>query len=145
MTLIKWPGNRVFPTVSTFFDDLFNEDSDFLNLSKTGMTIPAVNIAETTDSYNVELAVPGKSKDDFNIDVKNGSLVISSQTEEDSETTEKDFKRREYSYSSFSRSFGLPQNVNKNDISATYTDGILTVRLPKTAPSNPEKISVEVQ
>jgi len=144
MTLIKWPGNRILPTVSSFFDDFYNGDSDFTKLSKA-VTMPAVNVSETKDCYYVELAAPGKSKEDFNIEVKNGVLVISSQSEEESETTDKNYQRREYSYSSFNRSFGLSENVNKNEISATYTDGILNVKLPKTEPSDPENISVEVQ
>jgi len=142
MTLIKWPGTRNFPSV---FDDFFSNDLDFLNPSNGTSTVPAVNISESKESYNVDLAAPGKSKEDFNIEVKNGSLIISSESEDESETTEKDFSRREYHYSSFKRSFSLPQNVDKTNISASYNDGILTIQVPKLEPSDPEKIAVEVK
>ena len=78
----------------------------------------------------VSLAVPGMKKDDFNIDIEGNMLTISSEKEENKEEKEKRFTRKEYSYSSFSRSFTLPDEVEVQKIEARYEDGVLKIRLP---------------
>ncbi|HTI90792.1 MAG TPA: Hsp20/alpha crystallin family protein, partial [Puia sp.] len=80
----------------------------------------------------VSLAAPGMKKDDFNIDVEGGTLTISAETKEEKEEKDERYTRKEYSYSSFSRSFALPDWVNKEKIDATYENGLLKVLLPKT-------------
>jgi HSP20 family protein len=115
------------------FDDFFkpwNELYDGGLWGKT-MNIPAVNITEQKDDYEVALAVPGMKKDDFNIDVDGNMLTISSQKEEKKEEKEARFTRKEYSFSSFERSFTLPDEVNKEKIEARYENGILKLVLPK--------------
>jgi HSP20 family protein len=79
----------------------------------------------------VSLAVPGMKKDDFNIDVEGNMLTISSEKEESKEEKEDKYTRKEYNYSSFSRSFTLPDEVNKEKIEAKYEDGVLKLMLPK--------------
>lgn len=127
---ITKPG--MLPTV---FDDFFkpwNEwfDSSNLFLGRT-MTMPAVNIVENKEDYMVSLAVPGMKKEDFNIDVDGNMLTISSEKEESKEEKEDKYTRKEYNYSSFSRSFTLPDEVNKEKIEAKYEDGVLKLMLPK--------------
>jgi HSP20 family protein len=95
------------------------------------MTMPAVNIVENKEDYMVSLAVPGMKKDDFNIDVEGNMLTISSEKEESKEEKEDKYTRKEYNYSSFSRSFTLPDEVNKEKIEAKYEDGVLKLMLPK--------------
>lgn len=95
------------------------------------MTVPAVNIIETKNEYNVSLAIPGMKKEDFNIDVEGNMITISSEQEESKEENEKMYTRKEYNYSSFSRSFTLPEEVNKENIEATYEEGVLKLMLPK--------------
>jgi HSP20 family protein len=95
------------------------------------MTVPPVNITENQDNYLVSLAVPGMKKDDFKIDVDGNMLTISSEKEETKEEKEKKFTRKEYSYSSFSRSFTLPDEVNREKIDAKYEDGVLKISLPR--------------
>ena len=94
-------------------------------------TTPGVNISETNGSYHVELAAPGLKKEDFNIKVDGDMITISSEKESEKKTEEKNYYRREYNYSSFSRSFNLPQEVNQEKITANYTDGVLKLELPK--------------
>lgn len=118
----------------SFFDDFFrpwNEVFDSGSFWGRVMTMPAVNITENKDNYLVALAVPGMKKDDFKIDVDGNMLTISSEKEENKEDKEKRFTRREYSYYSFSRSFTLPEEVNKEKIEAVYEDGILKLTLPR--------------
>ncbi len=116
------------------FDDFFkpwNEWFDNGNLFGRSLNVPAVNITEHKDEYQVALAVPGMKKDDFNIDVDGNMLTISSQKEESKEEKEKKFTRKEYNYTSFSRSFTLPEEINKEKIEAKYDDGVLKISLPR--------------
>jgi HSP20 family protein len=127
--LTKTNGNR--PAV---FDDFFKPWNEwFENGSFWGrtMNIPAVNITENKDDYQVSLAVPGMKKDDFKIDVDGTMLTISSEKEESKEEKDKKFTRKEYNYSSFSRSFTLPEEINQERIEASYEDGVLKIVLPR--------------
>lgn len=118
----------------TLFDDFFkpwNEWFDNGGLWGRVMNIPAVNITENKDEFKVALAVPGMKKDDFNIDIDGNMLTISSEKEETKEEKDKKFTRKEYNFSSFSRSFTLPDEVNKEKIEAKYEDGVLKISLPR--------------
>lgn len=118
----------------TLFDDFFRPWNEwFDNGGFTGRTLnmPAVNITETKDEFNVSLAVPGMKREDFNIDVDGNMITISSEKEETKEEKESKYTRKEYNYSSFSRSFTLPDEVNREKIDARYVDGVLKVSLPK--------------
>ncbi len=124
------PG--MLPTVFDDFLKPWNEwfDNGGLFSGRT-MTMPAVNIVENKDDYKVSLAVPGMKKEDFNIDVEGNMLTISCEKEANKEEKEQQYTRREYSYSSFSRSFTLPEEVNREKIEAKYEDGVLKIMLPK--------------
>lgn len=116
------------------FDDFFKPWNEWFDnggsWGKT-MNMPAVNITEKKDEYQVSLAAPGLKRDDFKIDVEGNMLTISSEKEENKEEKDKKFTRREYSYSSFSRSFTLPEEINKEKIEAKYEDGVLRIVLPR--------------
>lgn len=134
MSLVKW-GKQDLSPFDSWWDDFFGRG--MLNRGwDLGTRVPAVNVSETDKAYRLEVAIPGHRKEDFRIDVDNGVLTLSSEKKEEKE--EKDgqkITRREFSYSSFQRSFGLPDNVNADAISAEYRDGLLTVDIPKTEPS----------
>ncbi|MES1213950.1 MAG: Hsp20/alpha crystallin family protein [Bacteroidota bacterium] len=128
-TLTRFSGRT--PSV---FDDFFKPWNDWFDSGNTferTLKVPAVNITEHKDEYLVSLAAPGLKKDDFNIDVDGNILTVSSQKEENKEEKEKTFTRKEYSYSSFSRSFTLPEEINKEKIDAKYEDGVLKISLPR--------------
>jgi HSP20 family protein len=95
------------------------------------ITTPAVNITDKKNQYEVSVAAPGLKKNDFNIDVEDNMLTISCEREENKEEKDERYTRKEYSYSSFSRSFTLPEEVIKEKIEATYEDGVLRITLPK--------------
>ena len=122
-------------SVSTsILDDLFlNQDWNYIN-----QTDPATNIIEADDHFDIQLATPGKKKGDFKIELEEGVLTISSW--EDIKSTEKEanFTRKEFGYSSFKRSFNIPETISADKISAHYKEGILTVSLPKKAEALPE-------
>ena len=132
MSLIKTNETGWLPSV---FDDMFKTDwlGGTPNVNSIGTSIPAVNIMETEDSFNVEVAAPGKAKEDFNIELDNDVLTISSEDKKENETTDKigRFTRKEFSYSTFKRAFSLPDSVDSAKISATYNNGVLEIALPK--------------
>jgi len=123
------PG--LFPSV---FDDFFKPWNEWFDsgrpMSRT-MTVPAVNVTETEQNYNVSVAAPGMKKEDFKIDLEGNMLTISSEKEEEKEEKEGKYNRKEYNYSSFSRSFTLPEDVNREQIQAKYENGVLKLSLPK--------------
>ena len=136
MTLVKRNGSLLSPLPSLFDDffsrDLFNWNNS--NFSNSNTTIPAVNIKETAESYEVEVAAPGMTKNDFKVELDGNLLTISSQKtsqEEEGKETEK-FFRREFSYQSFQRSFTLQKDVVDIDkIEARYENGLLQLLIPK--------------
>ena len=109
-----------------FFDDDF-----FPVFQNRTSSMPAINIREDEKNYILELAVPGIDKKDLKIDINEDVLTISSETKIETEENKDGYKRKEFSYSSFCRSFYIPENVNRDNIEANYKDGILTVGLPK--------------
>ena len=124
----------LFPSVFNEFFQPWNEWFDNSNGDLWGkvLSVPAVNIVEAKDAYKVSLAIPGMKKDDFNINLEGNMLTISSEKTEEKEEKEQKFTRKEYNYSSFSRSFTLPDGVLQDKIDAKYEDGVLKLTLPKT-------------
>lgn len=109
-----------------FFDD------DFLpSLSSRTSSMPAVNIKEDEKNFVLDLAVPGMDKKDLKIDINEDVLTISSEVQNETSEERDGYKKKEFNYSSFCRSFYIPENVNRDKIEASYKDGILTVTLPK--------------
>lgn len=95
------------------------------------ISTPAVNIRETKDAYMVEVAAPGLNKEDFKLNLDNNLLTISAEKEKKSEESKEKFTRKEFSYTSFQRSFTLPETAESEKIEARYENGILTIRIPK--------------
>ena len=91
-----------------------------------------MNIKDNHKSFDLELAVPGYKKEDLKVNVKDNVLTISSEKKHESEEEKKGFTRREFSYSSFTRSFVLPDNVDPDSIKANYHDGLLKLTIAKT-------------
>jgi len=108
-------------------------------------SFPAVNISEHKDEYHVSLAVPGLKKEDFKIDVDGNMMTISSEKEDSKEEKDKRFTRKEYSYASFSRSFNLPEEINKEKIEAKYEDGVLKLSLPRKTVKSTEAKQIAVK
>lgn len=142
MSLIKrenyspsWPG---------FFNDFLNRDwYDWSNqnFSLTNTTIPSVNIKENENEFEVEMAAPGMTKDDFRIELNNSVLTISSEKQSENKSKEgENVTRREFSYQSFSRSFTLPVIVETDKITAKYENGLLRVNIPKKEEAKPKPL-----
>ena len=128
------------------FDEFLKPWNEFFDGGLYGRVanLPAVNITEHKDDYKVALAAPGLKKDDFNIDIDGNMLTISCEKEDEMEGNDGKFTRKEYSYTSFERSFTLPDEVNKDHIEAIYTDGVLQLVLPKKEEAKKTLISKHI-
>jgi len=120
-----------------FFGDVMNtlfDDNLFEPIKKMAVKrIPSVNITEKEDGFAIEVAAPGMKKEDFRAEVKQDTLTIWSENKENHEEDKGNYAVREFNYTSFKRSFSLPKSVDKTQIEARYTDGILHITIAKKA------------
>ncbi len=139
MSLVKF-SNQMPSVFDRFFEnDMF--DWSNRNFSNTNTTLPAVNIKEDKDGFEVEMSAPGLDKKDFKIELNNSVLTISSEKEVENETKEgQQFTRKEFSYQSFSRSFTLPETAESEKIKAKYENGVLSVSIPKKEEAKPKPV-----
>jgi HSP20 family protein len=144
---MKTPMKRsgLFPGM---IDDFFrNELFSPAWTNQLNRQLPAVNISEDEDAFHVELAAPGLKREDFKINLDGHLLTIGAETKAQSETKEGNYSRREFNYSSFSRSFTLPEElVDAEKISARYENGVLNLSIPKketAKPKGPRVIDIE--
>ncbi len=144
MALTDLTRVNVFPSLNPFWDDFLNNSFEPIRSMGTFKSVPSANISESEKEYSIELAAPGLTKNDFKVDVENGMLSISSELEESKEENEKNYSRKEYSYTSFNRSFRLPDNANEDKIYARYEDGVLTITIEKEAAKEDTKKSVSI-
>lgn len=138
MTLVKF-NNRTrnsAPYFNNVFDSLFNEA---VNKNLTINKVPGVNILETEDSYKIELAAPGLTKEDFQINLKKDTLSVWAERKALEGADQKDYTRKEFDYNSFARSFVLPESVDAEKISAEYVNGILNISIGKDVAKLQEK------
>lgn len=137
MALIRFPSQYPSLFDRFFGNDLFDWSSR--NYSNTNTTLPSVNIKESPDDFEVEVAAPGFGKNDFRIELNHDLLTISSEKELENETKEgQQFTQREFSYQSFSRSFTLPNTADSEKIGASYENGILRIHIPKKEEAKPK-------
>ncbi len=144
MTLMK---RSSFPSLFNegWLTDFFDNDRFFdSDLMKRVQAVPAVNVIEKDKEFEIELAAPGLTKKDFNITVESGILTIACEKEFEKEDKEKNFTRKEYSYTNFTRSFTLPENVKMDKVDAKYENGILKMVLPKEVEVKVKPKAIEV-
>lgn len=130
MTLVKF-NNRTrnhAPYFNNVFDSLF---SDALNKNYSISKVPGVNILESDADYKIELAAPGLTKEDFQINLKKDTLSVWAEKKAADVEETKNYTRQEFDYLSFARSFVLPESVDADKIGAEYTNGILTITIGK--------------
>ncbi|MCF6295347.1 MAG: Hsp20/alpha crystallin family protein [Flavobacteriaceae bacterium] len=124
---------NTLPSLPSWFDDILGRSfgTEFMSNFNTGLTLPSVNVKDTANEFIVEMAVPGLNKSDFDINIDNNVLSIAAESEIENNTESENYTRREFGYSSFKRTFAIPDSVNTERISASYKEGILKVLLPK--------------
>jgi HSP20 family protein len=128
MTLLKLkqaPGSQAFPALNDIFD-LFDNS---IHAGFRSWNTPAVNILSTKDGYELQVAAPGMKKEDFRVSVDGDQLTVSAERKEEKQTDEK-FTHREFRFTTFNRKFTLPENINVEQINASYENGVLHLVLP---------------
>ncbi len=135
---------------NNFFDDFFTKELfDFNNagFAQSGITQPSVNVKDMDEGFEIQVAAPGMKKEDFTVNLERNVLTISSEKQTQNEEKDKDgnFSRREFNYSSFRRSFTLPEAVEHENIEAAYEDGLLKITVPKKEKSTQMLKTIEVK
>ncbi len=148
MSLIR-SNQSSLPSFVNLFEDFFNSElGDWRkgNFAGNDSSLPKVNVKENDDEYNIEVAAPGMSKDDFDVNVNNNVLIISSEKKNEENEEKDNYRRREFSYSSFQRSFTLPDTVDGDNIKAKYENGVLNLVVPKreeAKPKPPKRVEIK--
>lgn len=131
MSLIRYNSSAPARNLNGLFDSFFNRNlTDFFG-SDYRLTNPSVNVKETEHAFVIEVAAPGLEKGDFKINIEKGNLTVSASRENKEEVEARNYKRREFDFTSFSRNFVLPESVNIETIEASYNDGVLSINAPK--------------
>jgi HSP20 family protein len=146
----NYPTTRknMFPDFFSNLGSFFDEDvfGSRMMPSRMMQNMPATNIKENDKNFQIEIAAPGLKKEDFNVDIENGMLTISAEKKDEKEEKDENYTRQEYNYSSFSRSFRLPESVTEDDIDASYKDGVLMLTIPKKEePQKPQRKQINIK
>lgn len=145
MTPIIYPTNTNMGIFPALFNELFGND---WTPAKHRCSSPAINVAESDTAYTLEVAAPGMTKEDFTISLScDGELVIAMEkkTENTDEQKDKKYLRREFCYSKFEKRFTLPEDIQKEQISAQMTDGVLAISLPKISEEEKAKETLHIE
>lgn len=147
MELVRWEPfdglNRIQSRINELFNETFGRSQPYSN-STPGVWLPPVDILESKDSYLIRTELPGMKKEDFNLEVNDGTLTLSGERKFDEPANGVEYQRMERVAGKFSRSFYLPQTVKSDGIKATYRDGILEIHLPKADEAKPKQIEISV-
>ena len=123
-------------------DSFFNFDQE--NTTKGNIWAPTVDVSDDKDNFYITAEIPGIAKEDVKVNIKNDTLTICGEKSVNKEDKEKNFYRAERVYGSFSRSFNLPEAVDKDKIKAEYKNGILTLVIPKKEEEKPKEIDIKI-
>lgn len=146
MQLVRWnPMNEMFSfrrPLSRVFDDFFLPHTTTEDGSLTWGWNPVVDIYDNEDNIVIKAELPGVSKKDIEIDIKDRVLTLKGERSADNEVKEDTYYRRERTYGRFERSFTLPANVDPDKIKADYSDGVLKIEVPKPEDQKPKQVTV---
>ena len=136
---------KTTPWFPSLFDEFFTRDFGIDLAPRTHQT-PAVNITEKEDAFHLELVAPGKEKKDFDVELEEDTLIISTNSDSGIVEDDTQFTRREFDYASFNRSFRIPETIDTKRIKANYKNGLLSIILPKRKEAIPEpKKQIEIR
>jgi len=146
MALARWNPNRDMMSVrdemSRVLNEVFGRGASDESAWVSGAWTPPVDIYETDEALVMKAELPGFSKDDIGIELKENTLVIKGERKHEDEVKEGNYHRMERSYGAFQRAFMLPMTVDQEKVKASYKDGILELRLPKVQAAQPKRIAV---
>lgn len=147
MELVRWEPfeglNRIQSRINDLFEETFGRPR-MHHPAANGVWYPPVDILESRDSYLIRAELPGMKKEDFNLELKDGTLTLSGERKFEEPANGVEYHRVERLAGKFTRSFFLPQTVKQDGIKATYRDGILEVYVPKAEEAKPKQISISV-
>jgi len=148
MTTLSRRRNRSVNDLQREIDRMFGRffpslEQDDESPSSQAVWAPRTDLVETDDSYRLQLDVPGMSKDELNINVKDNQLTVSGERKSERTEESEEYVRVERSFGQFYRSFSLPRTVNANDIRASYDSGVLTISVPKSEEEKARKIEIQ--
>ncbi|RKR84526.1 HSP20 family protein [Mucilaginibacter gracilis] len=136
--------STAIPSVKSMMEDFWSPDRFFDKHIRERELLPAVNVRETKNHYQVELAVPGFKKNDFKIITENGFLTIAAESDEEKTEHKENYTRKEFSYSAFTRTFNLPDDVIEDNINASYHNGVLSLEIKKSGKQLTAKKQIKV-
>jgi HSP20 family protein len=147
MELARWEPfdglNRLHSRINDLFDESVGR-ARAVPSAAAGVWLPPVDILESKDAYLIRAELPGMKKEDFKLEVNDGTLTLSGERKAEVLTEGVDYHRTERVNGKFSRSFYLPQTVKQDGIKATYRDGILEIHVPKAEEAKPRQIAISV-
>ena len=147
MELVRWEPFEGLSRLNSRINDLFGESVDRARAvpsAAMGAWLPPVDILESKDAYLIRAELPGMKKEDFNLEVNEGTLTLSGERKPEALTNGVEYQRSERVHGRFSRSFYLPQSVKQDGSKATYRDGILEIHVPKVEEAKPRQIAISV-
>jgi HSP20 family protein len=146
MALARWTPMRNLASFQDEMNRMFQEFFRGGTGEEAGWGLrtwtPAVDIYDTDDALILKAELPGVSKDDVSIEIHNNTLILRGERKHEAEVKEGDYYRAERAYGTFQRSFVLPTQVDQDQVQATYTDGVLELRLPKSEAAKPKRIAI---
>lgn len=146
MKLFKWNTEDIKPTFENFVESTFGTNiKDDAKDGQEVSTVPSVNIADENTAFEVDVALPGVSKDEIKLELDGNCLVISSEKQYEDEDINKNWTTREYGYASFQRMFQLPSNIDENKVDAVMKNGILKIRVGKDESNSNKKVRIKVK
>jgi len=147
MELVRWEPFEALNTIQSRINDLLDESlgrTPDYPTSAHGAWVPPVDILESKDSYLVRAELPGMQREAFSLEVKDGTLMLSGERRFEEPATGLDYHRVERVAGKFTRAFVLPQSIKRDEIKATYRDGILEIHVPKADQAKPKQIAISV-
>lgn len=146
MTLVKFNPEKKNNVLLPGFNDIFESvlEDNFFSTRRIS-NVPSVNISDSPDAYQIELAAPGLGKEDFKVNVERDMLTISTEKKTERSEDDKSYTRREFNYAAFTRSFTLPESADVDRIQASYQEGVLKLHLPKKEEAKAISRQIEIQ
>jgi HSP20 family protein len=148
MAITRWDPFRELESMSDRLNRVFGRSSLLNDVERQSLAnvdwSPSVDVAETAEEYVVKAELPEVRKEDVKINVEGGVLRITGERKQEKDEKNKRFHRIERFHGTFLRSFGLPDSIDESKVSAEFKDGLLTIRLPKSAPTKPRALEVKI-
>ena len=143
MELVTWEPFAGLNRIHAHLNNLFDSEWTTGNGVKKNW-LPAVDVLESKDSYLIRAELPGMKKEDFNLEVKDGTLILTGERKFEKAAEGVEYHRTERISGKFTRSFYLPEKVKQDAINASYRDGILEIHVPKAEEAKPRQIAITV-